>query len=102
MKGWLSFYVFVYVFPRPPFFSFLFVFLPISVLFLGYVIARTDNNPLITQATSTHTTKRNHSSVIGQGAVKVLHDSTIVNGMNARIRIIDLLRAMGVISSLRG
>ena len=49
------------------------------------------------QATSDHTTKRNHSSVIGQGAVKALQGSMIVSGMNNCIRIIDLLRLMRLI-----
>ena len=80
LKGWLSSCVFVFVF----------------VL---------HNNPLSTnsalQATSAHKTKRNHSSVIGQGVVKVLHANTIVSGMDSCVRIIGLLHAMGVISSLR-
>ena len=66
MKGWLSFVVFVFVL--------------------------TEQQP--TQHRRPHPlTQRNYSSVVGQGAGKVLHASTIVSGTNDRI--IDLLSAMG-------
>jgi len=100
LKGWLSFCVFVSL--APPLSSFLFCFPshPIPVLFLGYVIARTHNHS--SRRPPPLTTKRNHYNIIGQGVVKVFHDSMIVNSMNNSIRVINLLCAMGVTSSLRG